>query len=285
MLLGVGGLTGAAVVSACSSSSSVQSAGPSTVAGGAAPSVLIARFDQNEFAKAGSPQRLVFSLGASDGTVANDAPEKLDLRITSGGQPVGGTMTATRHNDGVPISYFPLTFTPPQPGMYQAATTLNGKEATVAFKVSGNEIKIPQVGEKMIPVETPTTTNPHGVDPICTRKPTECPFHAMTLTEALGSGKPVAFLISTPEFCQIGVCGPVLQLLMDQQAKSPQFAFVHAEVFRTRMAAETTDAVNAYHLNYEPSLFVAKPDGTIVERLDFVFDRPEIAAALQKAAG
>lgn len=226
---------------------------------------------------------MVFSLGASDGTAANDAPEKLDFRITSQGQPIGGTMTAARHNDGVPISYFPLTFTPPQPGMYQAITTLNGKEATVVFRVGGNENKIPQIGEKMIPVETPTTTNPRGVDPICTRKPDVCPFHTATLTEALSTGKPAALLISTPEFCQIGVCGPVLQLLMDQQAKSPEFTYVHAEVFRNRMAAETTDAVNAYHLTYEPSLFVAKPDGTIVDRLDFVFDRVEIAAAMQKA--
>jgi len=284
VLLGTVGISGAAILTACSGQDSTRTGSSSSTSGTQSkPVALLARFDQNEFARAGAPQRLVFSLGAGDGSAAGDAPEKLDFTISSDGQPVGETLTSTRHDDGVPISYFPLTFTPPRPGIYRAATTLDGKEASVTFTVGGSENKLPQVGDKMIPVQTPTTADPHGVDPICTRKPSECPFHSVTLADALTAGKPVAFIISTPEFCQIGVCGPVLQLLMDQQPNHPQVTFVHAEVFRTRLAADTTEAVGAYHLTYEPSLFVARADGTIVDRLDFVFDRQEIAAALQKA--
>ena len=72
---------------------------------------------------------------------------------------------------------------------------------------------MPAVGERLIPLPTPTTTEGRGVDPICTRQPT-CPFHEQTLEEAMGSGKAVAFIISTPQFCQTAICGPVLDLLI-----------------------------------------------------------------------
>jgi hypothetical protein len=49
------------------------------------------------------------------------------------------------------------------------------------------------------------------------------------------------------------------------------------------MSAELAPAMSAYNLSYEPALFVAKPGGVIVDRLDNVFDRAELAAALDKA--
>src|SRR5262249_37321735 len=148
--------------------------------------------------------------------------------------------------------------------------------------------KQPQVGDKLIAVDTPTTTDHRGVDPICTRMPQICALHDVNLTDALKAGKPIAFMISTPEFCQIGVCGPVLELLLEQHDKQPQFTMTHAEVYQhvdpTQgiTNAQLAPAVQAYNVTYEPALWVAKPDGTIVERLDNVFDRAEIADALSK---
>ena len=47
-------------------------------------------------------------------------------------------------------------------------------------------------------------TDPRGVDPICTREPEVCPFHDITLTEALAAGKPVVYYVGTPAFCSTG---------------------------------------------------------------------------------
>ena len=60
------------------------------------------------------------------------------------------------------------------------------------------------------------------------------------LTDALAAGKPIAYLIGTPAFCQIGVCGPVLDFLLDGQTGSDgdQFAMVHAEVYRPTKTVE-----------------------------------------------
>jgi hypothetical protein len=91
-------------------------------------------------------------------------------------------------------------------------------------------------------------------------------------------------LISTPGFCQTAVCGPVLELLMSEQANFPAIRMVHAEVYKDPQQfaaaipkAETTGAVKAYGLSYEPSLIVANADGIVVSRLDFTWDRASCA--------
>ena len=72
--------------------------------------------------------------------------------------------------------------------------------------------------------------------------------------------------------------------------KHPDLQFVHAEVYtnaeavKDLQAATLTPAVNAYGLTYEPSLYVADATGTIVDRLDYIFDATDLDASLSKAA-
>ena len=96
-------------------------------------------------------------------------------------------------------------------------------------------------------------------------------------------------MISTPQYCQTGVCGPVLDLVMEQAATTPDVAVVHAEVYvdpaggSDPAAGGLTKAVSAYGLSFEPSLFVARADGTVTARLDNIFDRGELARAFASA--
>jgi hypothetical protein len=127
-----------------------------------------------------------------------------------------------------------------------------------------------------------------GVTPICTRAD-PCPLHATTEAEALQAGGPVVLMISTPAYCQTAVCGPVLDLVLEQVPSLPGATFVHAEVYNDPTAgadpasAGTTPAVDAFGLTFEPSLFVAGADGIVTARLDNVFDRVELAEALATA--
>jgi hypothetical protein len=59
---------------------------------------------------------------------------------------------------------------------------------------------------------------------------------------------------------------------------------VHAEVYTDNTATTTTPAVQAYQMSFEPCLWITDATGTVVERLDFVFDQGEIDAALAKVA-
>ncbi len=137
----------------------------------------------------------------------------------------------------------------------------------------------------MRPVDTPTVDDHRGVEPICTDSP-QCPLHSQTLTTALTTGKPVALLVGTPAYCQTGLCGPVLKLLLEAVPDHPEMEFVHAEVYTNAPAvgdinqATTAPIIDAYGLTFEPSLFVADATGTIRTRLDNVYDRAELRDAL-----
>jgi hypothetical protein len=136
-------------------------------------------------------------------------------------------------------------------------------------------------------LHTPTTADARGVDPICTAEPA-CPLHAVDLADARLQGKPIALLVSTPAYCQLAICGPVLDVLLD--ARTPfgeSLTSIHVEVYRS--AAEVQDdpsqatlapAVAGLNLAFEPCLFLIAADGRIAKRLDTIFDAVEIREEL-----
>jgi hypothetical protein len=105
-------------------------------------------------------------------------------------------------------------------------------------------VAVPGPGDPMPPFDTPTFDDSRGVDPLCTREPDTCPFHDVTLTEALGAGKPVAYLIGTPAFCQTGTCAPALESMIAVQDRfGDTFTWIHAEVYTDNTATTPADAV------------------------------------------
>jgi hypothetical protein len=94
----------------------------------------------------------------------------------------------------------------------------------------------------------------------------------------------VAYLIGTPAYCQTAICGPVLDLLLTEHANRPDFTMVHAEVYTDSTIETVAPAVTAYHMSFEPALFIADAKGTLVARLDSIYDAQELKAALDLAA-
>ncbi len=263
------------------------------------PASLIAYFSQQGgFVEAGREQRL--TLGVLDGENAflNEIPEELTFRVVrdtgasdAEEQPIFEVVTepipTTARSGGLPRPYYSLRFTPPMPGVYQVGAAFNDRQLAAAFQVSdASEVPFPQIGEQISGITTPTVNNNADVDPICTRVP-PCPFHEMSLDEAIGGDRPLVLMVSTPRFCQTGVCGPVLDLLMDDIESRGDAApiVIHTEVFDSiEEDRATTQMVNSLSLTYEPALFVLEADGTIVDRLDNIFDTGEIAEAIDKIA-
>ncbi|MGZ4142151.1 MAG: twin-arginine translocation signal domain-containing protein, partial [Actinomycetota bacterium] len=90
----------------------------------------------------------------------------------------------------------------------------------------------PGIGQRAIPVETPTVGQPRGVTNICTRKP-PCPLHTVTLADALRARKPVVFTIASPLLCTSRTCGPVLDEVLDvRMSVGARAIFVHAEPYK-----------------------------------------------------
>jgi hypothetical protein len=155
-----------------------------------------------------------------------------------------------------------------------------------AFQVfDPSEVAVPTPGDVLPPFETPTVDDARGVDPICTRDPEPCPFHDVTLTEALASGRQVVYLVGTPAFCSTGTCAPGLESLIEVAADvGDTYTFVHAEVYVDDTATTVAPAVEAVSLFYEPTIFVTDADGVVLDRLDSVWNTDELRETLERLA-
>lgn len=141
----------------------------------------------------------------------------------------------------------------------------------------------PTFGDPFPPFDTPTVDDHRGVEPYCSLTPEPCPFHSVTLTAALASGTPVVYVVGTPAHCTTGTCGPGLQLLMDQQSRIGDTAVVvHADVYADAAATRLAPAIEALGLEYEPVVYLIDADGTLVDRLDAVWDAGELAGRLDR---
>lgn len=253
-------------------------ASTSTTAGGLAIAKVF-----NPTQPIGVPLRLPLALADAQGALLDDVPASIKVSWgLDGAGRLSPPVDVQRRAAGIPTPYFPLEATFAEEGTWRIRVEADGAEAdtTVTVVGPGEVAVVPGRGDRLVPLKTPTTADARGVDPICTRDPA-CPFHEQTLEEALTSGKAIAFIVSTPQFCQTAICGPVLDLLVERQEQlDATVAFVHAEVYTDSTARTSTEAVQAYGLTYEPALWLAAPDGTINARLDYTYDATELDEAL-----
>lgn len=252
--------------------------------------VLLTMTDSASTFVVGAPARLPVGVADSAGALVDDPPETLTFRIEDAetGALVEEGVEVGRRDAGLPRAYYPLAFTTPAVGFYQAITEVDGEPISAAFTVSEPDtIAVPQPGQPLPPTPTPTVDEPRGVEPICTDDPT-CPLHDVDLETALGT-TPLAVLVSTPAFCQTAICGPVLDLFVEARDATPDVTFVHVEVYESAEEVESegpqatlAPAVAAWQLPYEPCLFLVADDGTVAERLDVIYDADELAEALAR---
>lgn len=256
---------------------------------GRAPFVL-AMLSSSDALLAGKPARLPIGIADADGVLLNPLPPSLEVTVTTtDGASVSPGTVVSNHSQGLARGYYPVLFTPPAPGNYVLRTSHQGTPLSAAFTVlDAASVTAKQPGQPMVPLDTPTVADQRGVELLCTATP-KCPLHDITLREALALGQPVAFLIATPQFCQVAICGPVLDVFVSQTAQFSQVKFLHSEVYPSEAAAQpakqqTVEAIRAYGLTFEPCVFIARADGTIASRLDTIFDEAELHDAIAAAA-
>lgn len=287
LLLGAGATAAAVLLGACGGDDDVSTTdssagdGDSTSGGG---SLALAQFFGGPMFVPGRENRFPFGVADQDGLLPTErTPERLSVYLLdAGGAAVGKPVEVVRHADGLPRAYFPLLATVDAPGIYTARAEIDGVGAEMSIKVDDPaDVVVIQPGAAMPAIETPTTADARGVNPICTRDPV-CPLHDITVTEALAAGTPIALLVATPAFCQMAICGPVLDVLLDVRAEHPGVKFLHAEVYADPAKDLETSApvVGPLGLHFEPCLVLVGADGTVVDRVDTIFDRTELGERL-----
>lgn len=235
--------------------------------------------------------RLPISLAVQKGVLTDadtSLPKVLTAKVVDAatGKTVIQQVTSTKHTTGVPQPYWPFIVTIDTPGIYSLVVD-GGPSDGAAFQIlERTAVQIPLVGDALAPFDTPTTINNNGVNPICTRTEGVCPFHSITLTEALRSEKPVVYLIGTPAYCQTGTCAPALDALIAVQKNvGDSVVFIHADVYTDSTATTPAPAVKAYNMTYEPALFVTDSKGFLQARLDAIFNEEEVRSVLLLATG
>jgi hypothetical protein len=283
-LAACGGSDDASTSTPASTSAAAADAAGTDVAGTtpAGGYTIVQRFPQA--VQVPGPLRLPVSLSDGGTTLLQEVPTTLGAQvIDEQGTAVGDRLEAIRR-DAVPAPYYDFRTTIDTPGFFTLQVE-GGTPEGASFDVADpSTVEIPIPGQPLPPLDTPTGTDPAGVDPICTREPDVCPFHDVTLTEALSSGKQVVYYVGTPAFCSTGVCAPGLESLIEvQDAYADTHVFVHAEVYTDDTATTLTPAVEALNLFYEPVLFVTDTAGVILERLDAVWNTDELVEVLDRS--
>jgi hypothetical protein len=251
--------------------------------------VLGEAFDRNALLVAGIAQRAPYILFESSGGLVPvaDAPDEVSFTFTKEDDAEAlDPMTTARHGDDIDRAYYPVAVTFPSAGVWAVTADL-GDGRTLESVLSVNETTaLAQIGDPLPVAPSPTVADPLGVGHLCTADP-PCPLHSVSLDAAVAAGRPVAVLVSTPAFCQVGICGPVLELLIGATEDRTDVDAVHDEVYTEAGVDDPGDpsplVVDTFSLLWEPSLFVADATGTVTARLDNIYDGPELAAALATA--
>jgi hypothetical protein len=220
--------------------------------------------------------RLPISLADKDALLSKDVPAEVNGRVLDASdQPIATVSAAIRSADLV-IPYWAINVQIDEPGTY--TLRLDGDDGFgAAFSVTDPaQVTVPHIGSTLPPFDTPTVDDHRGVEPYCSLTPNPCPLHDVTLTEALASGKPVAYMIGTPAHCQTGTCAPGLEFLVKAQERlGDKIVMVHADVYADDAATTVAPAVTALGLEYEPVLYLVR-DSVVTDRVDVIWDQSEL---------
>ena len=264
---------------------------------------LVSLFSSDHVIAAGIVQRIPFAV-VDIGDLDIDDTVELPVTISFDGEVIETTSVVGRlvdhdhrddedpdHQHADLLRYFALRTELPEPGVYDIevdfGTAAPGRLPIQAFDQA--TVPIPLPGQPMPPVNTPTTASPEGISPLCTRYEEPCSFHEHNVADVVGAGRPLALLVATPALCTTAYCGPVLETLIDVAEDHHAIDFVHLEVYanadevdgsyddpRLELAAPVTEL----GLTFEPSLFLVSSDGTLMERIDNIYDAAELDQAL-----
>lgn len=144
----------------------------------------------------------------------------------------------------------------------------------------------PSIGEAAPASQSPSVET-DAIENISTDDDPDPRFYAMSVAEAVTSGKPSVIVFATPQFCQTAACGPMLDDVKAAAASYPDVNFVHVEVFTgfnepgfAPNSDHLAPAVLEWGLVTEPWVFVVDGSGTVTHRFEGVMDSSELDAAL-----
>ncbi|HWH96076.1 MAG TPA: hypothetical protein VNT03_19595 [Baekduia sp.] len=156
--------------------------------------------------------------------------------------------------------------------------------SAIAVQVGGKKVVPPGPGEKAPVIHTLTPADVAGdMSKIDTRIPPAPSLLKDDFADVVGK-KPVVITFATPQLCQSRVCGPVVDVVDEVQAKvGDKVAFIHQEVYQdNEINKGLRPQLQTYRLQTEPWTFVIDKDGVISTRFEGAFSPRELERAVAK---
>lgn len=283
--VGASAFTLSRVLSACGGSNDGASSGSDTLDGPiSADMSIVQRWVPTELGV--GRNRLPVSL-ASEGGLLTRGPARLTARVlnaTTGAVVAEGIFADRRSLGEGTYPFWVFEADLPDVDLY-ALVVDGGPDSGAAVQTLDDEsLTVVRSGDEMPSLDTPTVDDHRGVEPYCSRTPEPCPFHAMTLADALAGGTPVVFMVGTPAHCQTGVCAPVLDGMISLASELTDVVFVHADVYADKAGTEVAPTITDLGLTFEPVAWVIGTDGVIAQRFEGVWHPDEIREALTALA-
>ena len=113
-------------------------------------------------------------------------------------------------------------------------------------------------------------------------------LYAMTIAEAIDSGKPLLVAFATPAYCQTATCGPQLKVIKQlKQQYGDRVNFIHVEVFDNPLEiqgdlsrAKVSPTVTEWNLPSEPWTFIVDREGLVHSKFEGFATSDELEDAL-----
>jgi hypothetical protein len=154
----------------------------------------------------------------------------------------------------------------------------------IAVQVGGVKSTPPGVGDKAPVIHTETPADVAGnLAKIDTRLPPAESLLKDDFADVVGK-KPVVLTFATPQLCQSRVCGPVVDVVAEVQAKvGDKVSFIHQEVYADNEVNKgLRQQLVTYKLQTEPWTFVIDRHGVVSTRFEGAFSPGELTRAVAK---
>ena len=178
----------------------------------------------------------------------------------------------------------------PGNGEYRPAILIKEKDGMGSKLLPSIEVgeyaKIPRPGEKAPLIETPTAKSVGGdLTKLTTRIPPDTQ-NKVNYAEVLEK-EPILLLFATPKFCQSRVCGPVVDVAQQAQAKYEGKAnFIHMEIYNDNDPSQgVRPQVRRFHLPSEPWLFAINREGVVSAAIEGAFGTQLMDKTVEKVVG
>lgn len=164
-------------------------------------------------------------------------------------------------------------------------TSADGKSAPFPFQVNTISI-VPAVGQPALASDSKVLGDSVDFEDLTTDPEPNPDFYAMTVAEAVRSGRPSVLVFATPMLCRTAVCGPVLDEMKDLASRLDDVNFVHVEIYepvdQNDVELIPVPAVVEWQLPSEPWVFVVDADGRVAASFEGFTSADEVLLALTR---